>query len=283
MYHEALKQYGSFRKAAKALNLSKAKFNVLYKKELGLCTGTTGCPNLPEPGKTRCREHLESAKCKDLELKKATMKRFKERHSDVKPNLTNICESVDIPQTNTESSKIVIEGYLIHSKLEAVLKRILKTSQWLGSELKVPNSRTRWDMAFKDDSGSVVICEFDGYHHYQDAFTIKRDMEKDIIAKNLGYKVVRFPYWIQLTSETLKIFFGLDVEITQDFPHGFISKKALLPASFCELGVDRFLKELIALPENIKNDVLKSLTEKVKELGEACVFTQKILNYISLK
>lgn len=61
MYSEALKQYGSFRKAAKSLNLTKSKFMVLYKKELGLCTATTGCQCKSVEGKTRCEKHLRYA------------------------------------------------------------------------------------------------------------------------------------------------------------------------------------------------------------------------------
>lgn len=61
MYKKALQDNGSIRKAAVSLNLTKSKFMVLYKKELGLCTGTTGCQNPCNPGRTRCEEHLKYA------------------------------------------------------------------------------------------------------------------------------------------------------------------------------------------------------------------------------
>ena len=51
------------------------------------------------------------------------------------------------------------------------------------------------------------------------------------------------PYWIQLDTATLAHFFSLDVKIEQSFPHGFITTK-LFPASFCELGIERFRAEL---------------------------------------
>lgn len=58
---EALEKFGSIRKAASELGLTKSKFMVQYKKELGLCTATTACKNTPEPGKTRCKDHLRYA------------------------------------------------------------------------------------------------------------------------------------------------------------------------------------------------------------------------------
>jgi hypothetical protein len=76
---------------------------------------------------------------------------------------------------------------------------------------------------------------FDGDEHYRNTLKIKNDREKDEMARCGGYRVVRIPYWVQLTSETLKHYFHLEAEIIQDFPHGFISTK-VFPASFCELA-----------------------------------------------
>ena len=59
-------------------------------------------------------------------------------------------------------------------------------------------------------------------------------------------RVVRVPYWVQLDRTTLGHYFGLSAEIEQRFPHGFITTK-LFPASYCELGVERFRRELEAL------------------------------------
>src|ERR1035438_355061 len=45
---------------------------------------------------------------------------------------------------------------------------------------------------------------------------------------------------------------GLEAEIDQSFPHGFITTK-LFPASFCELGIERFRAELLALPGSVRD------------------------------
>lgn len=60
-YNKILKEQGSIRKAAAHLGLTKSKFMVAYKKQLGLCTATTSCQNQPALNRTRCPEHLKYA------------------------------------------------------------------------------------------------------------------------------------------------------------------------------------------------------------------------------
>ncbi len=157
-----------------------------------------------------------------------------------------------------------IVGYLTQQKLEQLLKEI-SGKNWLGRELRLPNSRRRWDMAFKLDSTTFVI-EYDGDEHYRNSLKIKTDMEKDESARKLGYQVVRVPYWIQINSEMLKHYFGIENEVEQDFPHGFITTK-VFPASFCEKGIQRFQAELANLPIKVKDDVLQSLKVQAKKHG----------------
>jgi hypothetical protein len=138
-------------------------------------------------------------------------------------------------------TEITVEGYLTEPKLVDVLKT-LSGDDWRGGQLKLPNSRRRWDCAFQG-SDCIVAVEYDGERHYINSLKIKADREKNALAAKHGIKVVRFPYWIQLTSETLSHYLGLTAKITQDFPHGFITTE-WYPASFCELGVERFQSEL---------------------------------------
>jgi hypothetical protein len=87
---------------------------------------------------------------------------------------------------------------------------------------------------------------------------------------------VRFPYWVQLTTETLCHYCGLDAQVVQDFPHGFIVTK-IFPASFCELGVERFRGELEQLPEGVRVAVIKSLQDRAKEHGRQYVVPAALL------
>jgi hypothetical protein len=174
--------------------------------------------------------------------------------------------------------EIIIEGHLTQPKLAAALKQVLGDS-WLGEEVTVAaGSRRRWDMAYRSTDGTVVV-EYEGDPHYWNSIRIKIDREKDRAAADSGYRVVRFPYWIQLTSETLGHYFGLSAEIKQDFPHGFITTK-LFPASFCELGVERFERELQALPSGVRQAVLKSLRDRAQEHGVEYVVPSKLRRLI---
>jgi len=159
---------------------------------------------------------------------------------------------------------IRIDGYLTESKLSATLQRIVPHG-WLGDQVHVEGSRYRWDMSYQID-GMVTVVEYDGDEHYRHSLKIKADKAKDEIARKHGCTVVRFPYWIQLDSLNLKHYFGLEAEIEQSFPHGFITTK-LFPASFCELGVERFQAELLALPGCVRDAVISSLRQRVAEHG----------------
>lgn len=176
--------------------------------------------------------------------------------------------------------KITIEGYLTQHKLAQALKEITGDC-WLGNEIRVPDSRRRWDMAFRDAAKTVVV-EYDGPAHYRNSLKIKADNEKDVAAKHLGYKVIRFPYWIQLDSVTLEHYFGLTAKITQDFPHGFITTK-IFPASFCEMGIERFRQELNSLPSTVRSAVLQSLQNRSKKHGIKYVIPTALRHLISAR
>jgi len=169
--------------------------------------------------------------------------------------------------------------YLIQSKLEAALKQLVGVANWRGREIRLPNSRRRWDMAYMID-GHTTVVDFDGDQHYRDSLKIKVDNEKDRVASSLGYSVFRIPYWVQLTDETVEYYFGMKAKISQDFPHGFIETK-IFPASFCEMGVDRFTTELLALPKCTQSAVIASLRDRVQEHGTAFVLPNSLLHLLS--
>jgi len=160
--------------------------------------------------------------------------------------------------------KVVIDGYLTEKKLTDALKQLLGSS-WGGTQLTVPGTRRRWDMWFHDGDRTVVV-EFDGDEHYRNTLKIKADNEKDAVAREQGFKVVRVPYWVQLDTPMLKHWFGIDAVIEQAFPHGFISTK-IFPASYCAMGILRFERELAALPEVVREAVIKSLRDRGEEHG----------------
>jgi len=160
--------------------------------------------------------------------------------------------------------KIAIESYLTESKLAVALVQLVGAA-WVGGQLKLPGSRRRFDMAFVA-AGTTVLVEYDGDEHYRDTIKIKADRQKDALAAAHGMRLVRVPYWVQLDTIMARHWFGLEAEIEQSFPHGFITTK-LFPAAFCEIGVERFRQELQSLPDSVRNAVIASLRDRIAEHG----------------
>ena len=94
-----------------------------------------------------------------------------------------------------------------------------------------------------------------------------------------GFRVVRFPYWIQLDNTTLEHFFGLEAQIEQSFPHGFITTK-LFPALFCELGIERFRAELLSIPATVREAVVSSLLDRIAEHGVEYVLPRVLVGIV---
>lgn len=116
---------------------------------------------------------------------------------------------------------------------------------------------------YRNDVEKLII-EFDGIQHYTQPPTILKDKEKDTYALQQGYEVIRIPYFVQLSSDTIKHWFNISTDYTQTYPHGFISEKAItqmLPSFYCSLGVERFKQEMGKYPENIVIQIKASLKQ----------------------
>ena len=116
-----------------------------------------------------------------------------------------------------------------------------------------------------------LIIEFDGDSgkngHYTDPFIILKDQVNTKILENLGYKVVRIPFYIQLNKSAIKYFFNLDyansLYKTSD-DHGFLHPLITLPSQFCEVGIYRFLNDLTYIPKDILIKIIESLEYRIK-------------------
>ena len=177
--------------------------------------------------------------------------------------------------------RIEISGYLVQAKLAQALTLLVGEDHWLGEEVLVEGTKNRWDMVY-EMNGARVAVEFDGDEHYRHSLKIKADRKKDQVAREYGYRVVRFPYWLQLTSATLRHYFALDAEVIQDFPHGFITTR-FFPASFCELGLERFQREFESLPKDVCSAVVQSLKERVIEHGQEYVIPSTLAGILMVK
>jgi hypothetical protein len=157
-------------------------------------------------------------------------------------------------------------NYLTETKLGEYLKILYPKDEFIRNKC-VPNSNSKYRPDYRNDNLKLIV-EFDGYSHYTSSKTILSDIKKDRIFKSMGYNIIRIPYFIQISNGvTLYLFGKTSKKINQIYPHGFIDHKCIMPADFCELGLEKFKEDL----ENfffIKNDILKSLENKINECGE---------------
>ena len=168
------------------------------------------------------------------------------------------------------------EGYLTKQKLSALLREALKDkyAAFMEEQKVAGKPRCRWDIYMTFPDGREIAVEFDGDQHYRDTLVMKLDLEKEDLADEAGIEVVRLPYWVQLTDDTAKHYFGdlfNGIHIEQDYPHGFIKSK-VFPASYCALGVERFMAELHDLPEKEFVEVVTNLFDRAFDTAYAPEF-----------
>lgn len=124
---------------------------------------------------------------------------------------------------------------------------------------QVPDSGLKTRPDYRNDE-LMLIVEFDGFTHYQKSEVQIRDVKKDRVYSNMGYKIIRIPYFVQLDNLTIDYFFGKNIKIENDYPHGFISPVCLLPADFNAKGIYLFNSIL----DNLNNNGCNKITEDIK-------------------
>ena len=139
------------------------------------------------------------------------------------------------------------------------------TNDWIIDKC-LPGYRFRPD--YRSEQLKLIV-EFDGYRHYTVSKQVKADQQRNELYYSLGYKVVRIPMFVQLTTPIIKLLFDVDVQVEQVYPHGFISDAGtlILPADFCYIGIQRFLEDLITF-KIIRQDIIDSLLVKIRKLED---------------
>jgi hypothetical protein len=102
-----------------------------------------------------------------------------------------------------------------------------------------------------------LIIEFDGLQHYTKPDIIEKDIKITERYKSFGYKVVRIPYFIQLTNKAVKTLF--DVDVSEELFDGKISSLGIkgknTPAYLCPAGVRRMAEEFKKFPEQYETNI----------------------------
>lgn len=94
------------------------------------------------------------------------------------------------------------------SGLEEYLEVIFPGSKWVHDKAFSKEHKIRPD--YRCDELRLIV-EVDGTPHYTDPAVIAKDRKNQRIYEDHEYTVVRIPYFIQLTRDTVKELFGVDV------------------------------------------------------------------------
>jgi hypothetical protein len=102
-----------------------------------------------------------------------------------------------------------------------------------------------------------MIVEFDGLQHYTKPDIIEKDFRLTEIYTQLGYKVVRIPYFIQLTNKAVKTLFGVEMkESLFDETIPSLGIRGLnTPAYLCPAGLKRMAAEFKKFPEQYRTNI----------------------------
>lgn len=133
---------------------------------------------------------------------------------------------------------------------------------------------------YRNDSLKLIV-EFDGLPHYQDPAVIIKDDKNSEIYRQNGYKVVRIPYFIQLTNVAVEELFGVKVNeplFNVVYPSlGGIEMKHN-PSCLCPEGLKRMAREFKRFPEQyeiniqslkaMNNDMLSGVNYLIEEYNK---------------
>ena len=127
-----------------------------------------------------------------------------------------------------------------------------------------------------------LAIEYDGPEHYSEVTHVERDGRKDELCRQRQITLKRWPYYLQLTRDVAKWFWGeyytddkfaralvevfhVDDE-TQMLAHGLHTSNRT-PANYVERGRLRFLRELDEMPPSVRCQVVRSFQLYIERLG----------------
>lgn len=160
-----------------------------------------------------------------------------------------------VRETRDMASGTDKETGLNRTGLEDYIKFIfpeIPEDHWVHDK-SIPNSGRRIRPDYRCEDLKLLI-EFDGLQHYQQPDKIRKDRETQTLYESLGYKVIRIPYFIQLTNEVVKTMFGREVgEPLFDpvVPSMAISGRNT-PAFCCPAGLQRMAEEFRLYPQQYR-------------------------------
>ena len=176
-------------------------------------------------------------------------------------------------------------GEMTEKNLLITAKIFWPNGEW-GSQKRFaydPKNKRKYYMVDCYSDKMKIIWEYEGPDHYENVWKLKRDEERAEYFKNLGYKFLRWPYWLQLTKDVAKHYFGNDFsekkylkaikEVYKVDKPEFVLSPGLhesknTPANYVANGVRRFMKELNELPISAKAQLAEGLRRYIDDVGD---------------
>lgn len=115
-----------------------------------------------------------------------------------------------------------------------------------------------------------IIVEFRDAKHYMKSRIQLKDSITTVYFKELNYKIIEIPYFVQLTKEVIKILFDINLQgnLYKCSEHGFINGNMILPADFNSIGVNKFIDDSERFGDIIQTAIMDSLSKLTNERNE---------------
>lgn len=131
-------------------------------------------------------------------------------------------------------------------------------------DIVVEGRKVKYRPDFRSETLKMIV-EFDGLQHFQNPTKIRMDDVKTELYQKLGFKVIRIPYFIQLTRDVVKILFDIDVsmDLFDNNTPSFGIKWNNTPAFLCPAGIKRMAKIFKIFPQQyeINKKELQSIND----------------------
>lgn len=127
--------------------------------------------------------------------------------------------------------------------------------------MKLDGKKLRIRSDYRSDKLKLVV-EFDGTQHCEKPEVIRRDLWNTEAYRRLGYKVVRIPYFIQLTQEAVKMLFGVKTGPLFDVKYPSLGTGRGSPACLPHAGLKRMARVFLHFPEQYMVNVEALRNEK---------------------
>lgn len=116
-----------------------------------------------------------------------------------------------------------------------------------------------------------LIIEFDGLQHYTNPMNIRKDRENQAVYESFGFKVIRIPYFINLTTDVVNEMFGIIVHGNMFDPNlpSMSVKWQNTPAFCCYEGIIRMAEVFKRYPQQYEVNMRQLEADNDEELSGA--------------